>query len=97
MLIVMEDDDDTRQADPFSRTSLTKILLKSSLARSHGKRLNPGSAVQHIGEFNDPIKGVDMQVIAVSETWFKTRHTNRQVGLDGFRVIRADRAALTCT
>jgi hypothetical protein len=89
----MEDDDDTRQANTFSRTSLRNIVLKSLLARFQGKRLNfahlsPGSA---IGELNDLIKGVDMQLIAVSETWFKTRHTNRQVGLDGFRVIRADR------
>jgi hypothetical protein len=40
---------------------------------------------------NDLFKGVDMQLIAVSETWFKTRHSNRQVNLDGFRVVRADR------
>jgi hypothetical protein len=32
-----------------------------------------------------------VQLVAVSETWFKMRHTNRQVHLDGSRVIRADR------
>jgi hypothetical protein len=55
---------------------------------------NPSSAVQHSGKLNDLTKGVDMQLIVVSETWFKTRHTNQQVGLDSFRVIRADRGGV---
>jgi hypothetical protein len=55
------------------------------------RHLNPGSTVQHIGELNDLVKGLDMQLIAVSEIRFKTRHNNRQVGLNGFRDIRADR------
>jgi Reverse transcriptase (RNA-dependent DNA polymerase) len=96
LLIVMDDGSDTRQTNTLSRTSLRNIVLRSSLARFQGRRLNfvhlnPGSAVQHIGEMNDIFKGVDVQLIAVSETWFKMRHTNRHVGLDGFRVIRADR------
>jgi hypothetical protein len=71
-------------------------VLKSSLSRIEGARLNfahlnLGSAVQHIGELNDLFKVVDLQLKKVSETWFKTRHTNRLVGLDGFRVVRADR------
>jgi hypothetical protein len=53
--------------------------------------VNPGSAVPYIGELNELFHGVDIQLIAVSETWFKTRHSNRQVNLHGFRVVRADR------
>jgi hypothetical protein len=30
-------------------------------------------------------------MIEMSEIWFKTQHTHRLVGRDGFRVIRADR------
>jgi hypothetical protein len=96
LLIVIQDDGDTRQANAFSTTSLRNIVFKSSLVRFPRTRLNfahlnPGSAVQHIGKLNDLIKGVDIQLITVSRRWFKTRHTNRQVGLDGFRVIRVDR------
>jgi Reverse transcriptase (RNA-dependent DNA polymerase) len=66
-------------------------LMRVQGTRLNFAHLNPGSAVQHIDELNDLFEGVDMQLIAVSETWFKTRHTNRQVNLNGFRVIRADR------
>jgi hypothetical protein len=57
------------------RTPIRNIVLKSSLSRIEGARLNfghlnPGSAVQHIGELNDLFKGLDLQLIAVSETWF---------------------------
>jgi hypothetical protein len=97
LMIVMDDVNDMRQANTLKRTSsLRNIVLKSSLSRVGGPRLsfahlNPGSAVQHIGELNDLFERVDLQLIAVSETWYKTRHTNRLVGLDGFRVIRADK------
>jgi hypothetical protein len=40
---------------------------------------------------NELFNGVDLQLIAVSETWYKVRHTNRQVNINGFRVVRADR------
>jgi hypothetical protein len=53
--------------------------------------LNPGSAVPYTGEFNELSNDVDMQLIAFSETCFKTRHSNRQAGLNGFRVVFADR------
>jgi hypothetical protein len=77
LLIVMEDDGDTRQANTFSRTSLRNIVLKSSSARFQGNRLNfahlnPGSAVQRIGKLNDLFIGVDRQLTAVSEKRFKT-------------------------
>jgi hypothetical protein len=49
---MMEYDGDTRPANPFSRTSLNNIVLKF---RANGLTLNPGFAVQHIGELNDLI------------------------------------------
>jgi hypothetical protein len=70
--LMLEDDDDTRQAKTFSRTFLRNIVF---------------------GELYNLIKGVDMQ-LTVSEKWFKTRHTNRQVGLDGVKVICADKSAV---
>jgi hypothetical protein len=95
-LIVMDDEGVVRHGSALNKTSLRNIVLKSSLTRVQGARLNfahlnPGSAVPHIGELNDLFNGVDLQMIAVSETWYKTKHTNRQVNLKGYRVIRADR------
>jgi hypothetical protein len=96
LLVLMDNTGVATQASTLNRTSLRNIVLKSSFARVQGPRLNfahlnPGSAVPHIGEMNEIFNGVDLQLIAVSETWFKTRHTNRQVNINGFRVIRADR------
>jgi Reverse transcriptase (RNA-dependent DNA polymerase) len=92
----MDNDDAARHASALNRTSFRNIVLKSSFARVRGAKLNfahlnPGSAVPHIGELNELFNGVDLQLIAVSETWFKTKHTNRQINLNGFRVVRADR------
>ena len=86
----------TRPGSAFNRTSLLNIVLKSSFAHLSGARLNfahlnPGSAVPHIGELNSIFDGTDLQAIAVSETWFKTKHSDAQVSLSGFRVVRANR------
>jgi hypothetical protein len=96
LMALMGDGSAARHTSTFNRASLRKIVLKSSFARVQGPKLNfahlnPGSAVPHIDELNDLFFGVDLQVIAVSETWYKTRHTNRQVNINGFRVVRADR------
>lgn len=96
MLFEVDIGNAARPAGTLNRTFIRKIVLRSSFSRVTGNRLNfahlnPGSAVPHIGEMNELFNNVDLQLIAVSETWFKTRHTSRQVGLGGFRVIRADR------
>jgi Reverse transcriptase (RNA-dependent DNA polymerase) len=96
MLAAMDNGDVTTHDRTLNRTSLRNIVLRSSFARVHGNKLNfahlnPGSAVPHIGELNELFVNVDLQLIAVSETWFKTKHTNRHVELSGYRVIRADR------
>jgi hypothetical protein len=76
-------------------TELHEEILFSNLLYRVGVRLtlahlNLGSAVPHIVELNKLFNEVDLQMIAVSETWYKTKHTNRQVNLQGYRVIRAD-------
>jgi hypothetical protein len=63
----MADYGDARPANTLSRISLRNIVLKSSLARFQEKRLNfahlnLGSDAQYIGELNDLLKEVDMQI-----------------------------------
>jgi hypothetical protein len=80
----------------LNRTALTNIVLKSSYRRCGDDCLrfchfNPGSAVNHIDEINSVFKDISMHFICVSETWFKKRHTNKMMGISGYRLIRADR------
>jgi hypothetical protein len=96
VLFVMDDGSVANHGSGLNGTSIRNIVLKSSFAHIRGAKLNfahmnPGSAVPHIGELNAILDGTDLQVVAVSETWFKAKHTNRQVNLNGFRVVRADR------
>jgi Reverse transcriptase (RNA-dependent DNA polymerase) len=84
------------QINTPNRTTLRKIVLKSSFKSVQASslnfvHLNPGSAMQYIDEMNELFDGVDIQLIAISETWYKGRMTNTHVALNGFRVIRADR------
>jgi Reverse transcriptase (RNA-dependent DNA polymerase) len=92
----MDDGGAASHASTLNRSSIRNIVLKSSFARVRGTslnfaHLNTGSAVPYIDEMNELFNGVNLQMIAVSETWYKTRHTNRQVNINGFRVVRADR------
>jgi hypothetical protein len=96
VLIVMDDGNSASHGSSPNRTFLRNIVMKSSFSRIRGAKLNfahlkPGSAVPYIDEMNKLFHGVDIQLIAVSETWFKSRHTNRQVNLHGDRVVRADK------
>jgi hypothetical protein len=83
-------------AHTLNKTSLTNIVLKSSYYRCGDDCLrfchfNPGSAVGHIDEINNVFNGIGMHFIGVSETWFKARHTNKMMGISGYRLLRADR------
>jgi hypothetical protein len=96
VMSAMEDGNGGHHGSCLSGTAIRNIVLKSSFARVHGPRLNfahinPGSAVPHIGELNAILNETDLHIVAVSETWFKTRHTNQQINLSGFRVVRSDR------
>jgi hypothetical protein len=85
----MDDGNVVSQGNIPNRTSLRNIVLKSSFKRVRASslnvvHLNPGSAVPHIGEMNEMFRDVDLQLVAVSETWYKSKHTNAQVSLNGF-------------
>jgi hypothetical protein len=75
---------------------MNNIVLKSSYANTALGTLrfchaNPGSAAAHIDDINRLFNGVEMHVIAISETWYKGWHANKRICIPGYRVIRADR------
>lgn len=73
------DDNGAMQTNTANRTSIRKIVLKSSFKRVQAYSLNfahinPGSAVPHIAEMNELFSGIDdLHLIAISETWYKKR------------------------
>jgi hypothetical protein len=80
----------------LNRNFINNIVLKSSY-KMHGPtelrfaHLNPGSAAAHIDEMNGLFQGVGIDVICVSESWYKGWHTNKRICIPGYRVARADR------
>jgi hypothetical protein len=55
---------------------------------------NPGSAVKKIDEMRSLFTDVHtahMDVICVSESWFKSHHSYKLVNLPGYRLLRAIR------
>jgi hypothetical protein len=48
-------------------------------------------AAVHIDEINALMDAVDMNVICISETWYKGWHTNKRICIPAYRVVRADR------
>jgi hypothetical protein len=92
----MHDDDVVSQGGIPNRISLRNIVLKSSFKQVQTislnfVHLNPGSVVPHIGEMKEMFRDVNFQLVAVSGTWYKSKHTIAQVSLNGFRVIRVER------
>jgi len=92
----MDENVSATHVNSSNRTNLRKIVLKSSFKCVQASslnfvHLNPGSAVPYIDEMNELFDGVDIQLIGISETWYKGRMTNTHVGLNSFRVTRADR------
>lgn len=78
-------------------TPVNKIAMKSSYvaARAGDLRfchLNPGSAKKNIDEIRIFFDGGGMDVICVSESWFKSQHLEKHVGIPGYKLFRADRA-----
>jgi len=54
--------------------------------------LNPGSAKKNIDEIRIFFDGAGMDIICVSESWFKNQHLEKHVGIPGYKLFRADRA-----
>ena len=53
--------------------------------------INPGSLKSHLSEISSLIDGVDLHVLAVSETWFNDRINDNLVKIPGFQLFRHDR------
>jgi hypothetical protein len=75
---------------------LTYVVFKSSYRHCDDTCLrfchfNAASAVQRIDELNSIFDGVGFHFMAVSETWFTPRHTNKMMSISGYRLVRADR------
>jgi archaellum component FlaF (FlaF/FlaG flagellin family) len=80
----------------LNKTALTNIVLKSSYRNCDGSsvnycHMNAGSAVPHIDELNAIFNGTDLHFLCVSETWFKRKHTNKMMAINGFKLVRSDR------
>jgi Reverse transcriptase (RNA-dependent DNA polymerase) len=80
----------------LNRMFLGNVVLKSSYKQSRPGmlkfcHLNPGSAAAHVDEINALFDGVDMDIVCVSETWYKGWHTNKRIGIPGYQIVRADR------
>jgi hypothetical protein len=45
----------------------------------------------HIDEINALMDAVEMDVICISETWYKGWDTNKRICIPGYRFVRADR------
>jgi hypothetical protein len=53
--------------------------------------INPGSLKPHISEVSSLVHSVNVDLIAVSETWFNGKINDNLVNIPGFRLIRHDR------
>ena len=80
-----------RAQPPVSFTPSVYVLNAAALSK-------PG-AVQHLAA---DLQSYEVSVAVVTETHFKSKHTDNTVGIDGYRVYRQDRTgrrggALRCT
>ena len=73
---------------------MRNIVLKSSLNPSSGfnfVHINPGSLKSHLSEVSSLIDGVELHILAVSETWFTDKMNDNLLKIPGFNLIRHDR------
>lgn len=70
------------------RQQLCNKMIKNVFNYCH---LNCRSLVAHANELNSIFSGLDIQCIALTETWLKSSHTNKSVDIDGFNIFRCDR------
>lgn len=86
-----------RAATSNGRVCMPNILLKS-IFRSANHRLNlchvnAGAIHPKIDEFRYIFEDVKLDIIVVSETWFKSYRSNASVKIDNYEIIRNDRYA----
>jgi hypothetical protein len=66
----------------LNRNLLNNVVLRSSYASSGLGRLMT---------WVNSSRMLTCAVICISETWFKRCHTNKQIGIPGYKVVRSDR------
>lgn len=76
---------------------IPNVVLKSVLVpsndRLHYCHVNAGSIPPKIDEFRSIFDGTRLDVVIASETWLKSYHADKLVGLCGFVAVRSDRHA----
>lgn len=74
--------------------SIRNVVLKASFNSNdlNFLHINPGSLKPHLDELRSLIKNVNVHLIAVSETWFSSKHNDILISIPGFSVLRHDRA-----
>lgn len=94
---------DTMSFNPIANRNSTNpgavcipnVLLKSLLTASNDRlnvaHVNAGSIFPKIDEFRTVFEGTNLDLIAASETWFKSYRTNKSVSLPGYGIVRNDR------
>ncbi|CRK89922.1 CLUMA_CG003653, isoform A [Clunio marinus] len=70
-----------------------KIVLKSALNESifNFMHINPGSIKPHIDEIKMLVSGLNLHVLAISETWLSNQHNNNLINIPGYSIKRHDR------
>lgn len=68
-------------------------MLKSSIKREHFSfiHINPGSLKPNFSEIRLLLEGVDLHLLAVSETWFTDSHNSNLFTIPGYELLRHDR------
>ena len=74
--------------------NIRNVVLKSALNHSSDfnfVHINPGSLKSHLSEISSVIDGVDLHILAVSETWFNDKMNDNLLKIPGFYLFRHDR------
>lgn len=82
-------------AIPASGLNLSNIVINSALKAVPGRlnvcHFNVSSLLPKIDEIRCIFANTNVHIIAASETWLKSHHSNAAVNIDGFKFIRNDR------
>lgn len=74
---------------------IPNVMLKSLMTASNDRlnlaHVNAGSIFPKIDEFRSVFESVDYDIIAASETCFKSYRTDKSVILPGYDIVRSDR------
>lgn len=82
--------------DPTNNNTCPPRVLINSILNNVPKRLNichlnVGSVFPKHDELKFMFRNTNVHIIVFSETWFKSKHSNSTLCIDGFNLIRNDR------